>query len=56
MLITWRAYVLPNFIFILILILSWCRVTLVCAIWRHITIFDVKRLAANIIFFETKDP
>ena len=40
--------------FVFIFILSWCRVTLMGAIGRHITILDFKRFAANIIFLDTK--
>ena len=56
MLITWRAYVFVIIIFLLILIPSWCRVTLVGAIGRHITIFYFKGIAAYIIFLDTKAP
>ena len=50
MLMTWRAYVFVIIIFLLILISSWCRVTLVSAIGRHITILYFKGLAAYVIF------
>ena len=30
--------------------------TLIGAIWRHITILDVKKLAAYIIFLDTEAP
>ena len=54
MLMTWRAYVFLIFIFLLILILRWCRVTLVSAIGRHITILYFKGLAAYIVFLDNK--
>ena len=54
MLKTWWAYVFLIIIFIFGLILSWCRVTLVGAIRRHITILNFKRLAAYIMFLHTK--
>ena len=54
MLMTWRPYFFLIIIFLLILILSWCRVTLVGAIGRHITILNFKRLAAYIIFLDTE--
>ena len=56
MLMNWRAYVFLIINFLLILILSWCRVTLVGAIKRHITILYFKGLAAYIIFLDTKTP
>ena len=47
MLKTWLAVLFfIIIIFLLILVLSWFRVTLVDAIGRHITILDFKRLAA----------
>ena len=54
MLMTWRAYLFLIIIFLLILILSWCRVTLLGAIGRNIIILDFKRLAAYNIFFDIK--
>ena len=53
MLMTWRAYFVLIIIFLLIVILSWCRVTLVGTIRRDITIFDFKKLAAYIIILDT---
>ena len=51
MLMTWLAdFFFIIIIFLLILVLSWCRVTFVGAIGRHITILDFKRLAAYIMF------
>ena len=49
---TWPVYVFVIIFFILIL--YWCRVTLVFAIKRNITIFYFKGLAAFIIVLETK--
>ena len=56
MLMTWLADFFLIIIFVLILVLSWCRVTFVGAIGRPITILDLKRLAAYIIFFDTEAP
>ena len=54
MLMTWRMDVFLLIIFLLILIFNWFRMTLVGAIRRHITILYFKRLAAYIIFLDTK--
>ena len=56
MLTNWLADFLPIIIFVVILVLSLCRVTFVGAIGRHIIILDFKRLAAYIIFFDTEAP
>ena len=53
MLMTWRAYVFVIIIFLLILIPSWCRVTLVGAIGRYIILHYFKGLFAYIIFLDT---
>ena len=50
MLMTWLADFFLIIIFLLIFVLSWCRVKFVGAIGRHITILDFKRFAAYIIF------
>ena len=51
---------LANYFFInmlfFILVLSWCKVTFVGAIKRHIIILDCKRFTAYIIFFDTEAP
>ena len=54
MLLTWQPYIFLIIIFLLILIFCLCRVTLVGAIGRHITIFDFKRLIAYIISLDTE--
>ena len=54
MLMTWRPYFFLIIIFLFILILSWCQVTLVNDIGRHIIIIYFKRLAAYIIFLDTE--
>ena len=54
MFITWLADFFLIIIFLLILILSACRVTFVGAIRLHITILDFKRPASYIIFFDSE--
>ena len=54
MLMTWPAYFFLVINFLFNLILSCCRVTLLGAIVRIITILDYKRFAANIIFSDTE--
>ena len=56
MLMTWRAYFFLIIIFFLILILTWCRVTLVGTIGCHITILEFKGLAGYYIFLDTEAP